>query len=99
MGHVSGIDSLIRVKEEFLGFLSDKVIKCLGDKEGDHEMMRQVLQRLAVTGFAQLRVVKRSSTIIGLASEVSDTNCESGIVPSKQSMRLTIAKQLSQIWR
>ena len=123
-GHIWDIYlALVRLYEEKKNFwvldssMSDKVIKCLkwkGDKEGDYEMMREVLQRLAVTGFCPIEdsddpiakvisannvggVVKRSSTIIGLASEVWDsTDCENGIVPSKQSMRLAIAKQLSK---
>ena len=123
-GHIWDIYlALVRLYEEKKNFwvldssMSDKVIKCLkwkGGKEGDYEMMREVLQRLAVTGFCPIEdsddpiakvisannvggVVKRSSTIIGLASEVWDsTDCENGIVPSKQSMRLAIAKQLSK---
>jgi len=40
-------------------------------------------------------VVKEFSTIIGLSQDVwESTECENGIVPSKQSMRLAIAKQL-----
>lgn len=40
-------------------------------------------------------VVMKSSVIIGLPRDVwEDTNCQHGIVPAKQSMRLAIAQQL-----
>ena len=43
-------------------------------------------------------VVMKGSVIIGLPNEVwKSTDCEHGIVPSKQSMRLAIAKQLMRV--
>ena len=43
-------------------------------------------------------VVMRGAVIIGLPNEVwTSTDCEDGIVPSKQSVRLAIAEQLMRV--
>lgn len=84
-----------------------------GEKKDDPIRMRESLRQLARTGFFPLEnvddplakvlsennvggVVRRSAKIIGLRREVWQ-EADNGIVPVKQSMRLTIANVLENM--